>query len=68
MVFLGFIYDRIQKMRKKYLVAVAITIFIVFGIFAVIKKIKLVEEQSEYNDDRVSDIESQIQNLEYRTR
>ena len=55
-------------MRKKYLVAVAITIFIVFGIFAVIKKIKLVEEQSEYNDDRVSDIESQIQNLEYRTR
>jgi peptidoglycan hydrolase CwlO-like protein len=62
----GYYYDRGKKMKKNHLFTVAITIFIVFGILATIKKIQSVEEQSDYAEGRISDLESQVQNAEGR--
>jgi len=55
-------------MKKNHLITVAITIFIVFGILATIKKFQSVKEQSDYAEGRISDLESQVQDLEYKVR
>jgi peptidoglycan hydrolase CwlO-like protein len=62
----GYYYDRGKKMKKNHLVAVAITIFIAFGILATIKNNQSVKEQSDYAEGRISDLESQAQNAEDR--
>jgi hypothetical protein len=55
-------------MKKDHLVTVAITIFIVFGILTAIKQSHSAKEQSDYTEGRISDLESQVQNIEYKVR
>jgi uncharacterized protein YoxC len=52
-------------MKKNHLIAVALAIFIVFGILIAIKKMQSAKEQSDDVESRISDLESQVQNLEY---
>jgi hypothetical protein len=55
-------------MKKNHLITIAITIFIVFMMLTAIKYSRSAKEQSCYVESRISDLESQIQDLENRAR
>lgn len=55
-------------MKRNHLIMVALTIFISFGVFVGIKQGQSAINQADNNESRISDIESQIQDLEYRLR
>jgi len=55
-------------MKREHLIAVALAIFISFGVFVGIKQGQSANDQAYYNESRISDLESQIEDLEYRLR
>ena len=55
-------------MKKEYLIIIAVTIFISFGILDSINKSQNATYKADENESRISDLESQIQDLEYNQK
>lgn len=55
-------------MKREHLIVVALAIFISFGVFVAIKQGQSANDQAQENQSKISDLESQMQDLEYSRR